>query len=99
MHSTRPAVFDDDPAALDVLWHALHPEPGGPDVRIRAVMISSVDGTTAVDGRSGPLGTPTDRLVYDEMRWRIAALLTQYPQAEPARCGFPPEWERLMGGM
>ena len=37
--------------------------------------------------------------VYDEMRWRIAALLTQYPQAEPARCGFPPEWERLMGGM
>ena len=37
--------------------------------------------------------------VYDEMRWRIAALFAQYPQAEPARCGFPPEWERLMGGI
>ena len=75
MHSTRPAVFDDDPAALHVLWHALVPEPGGPDVRIRAVMISSVDGTTAVDGRSRPLGTPTDRLVYDAMRARADVVL------------------------
>ena len=36
--------------------------------------------------------------VYDEMRQRIAALFTQYPQAEPARCGFPPEWESLLAG-
>ena len=34
----------------------------------------------------------------NEMRQRIAALFTQYPQAEPARCGFPPEWESLLAG-
>lgn len=75
MHSCRPEVVDDNPAALDVLWRALEPEPFGPAVRIRAVMISSVDGTTAVDGLSGPLGTPTDRLVYDAMRARADVVL------------------------
>ena len=75
MHTTRPVVLDHDPAALDVLWHALDPEPGGPAVRIRAVMIASVDGTTTVDGRSGALGTPTDRLVYDAMRARADIVL------------------------
>ena len=32
------------------------------------------------------------------MRQRIAALFTQYPQAEPALCGFPTEWESLLAG-
>lgn len=75
MQTTRPVVLDHDPAALDVLWHALDPEPGGPALRIRAVMIASVDGTTTVHGRSGALGTPTDRLVYDAMRARADIIL------------------------
>ena len=75
MHTTRPVALDHDPAALDVLWHALDSDPGGPAVRIRAVMIASVDGTTTVDGRSGALGTPTDRLVYDAMRARADVIL------------------------
>ncbi|MBB0989920.1 hypothetical protein G6009_00190, partial [Dietzia sp. SLG510A3-30A2] len=72
---TRPTVIDDDPAALEALWAALDPEPGLPVPCIRAVMISSVDGTTTVDGRSGGLGTPTDRLVYDAMRARADLIL------------------------
>lgn len=75
MHMTRPTVIDDDPAALEALWAALDPEPGLPVPCIRAVMISSVDGTTTVDGRSGGLGTPTDRLVYDAMRARADLIL------------------------
>ena len=70
MHQTRLTVLDDDPAALDILWNTLAPEPGHPAPRIRAVMISSVDGTTTVDGRSGALGTPTDGLVFHAMRAR-----------------------------
>lgn len=75
MHTTRLTVLDDDPAALEALWAALDPEPGLPVPCIRAVMISSVDGTTTVDGRSGGLGTPTDRLVYDAMRARSDLVL------------------------
>lgn len=75
MHTLRPAVLDHDPEALDALWRALDPEPVGPSVRIRGVMIASVDGTTTVDGRSGALGTPTDRLVYDAMRARADVVL------------------------
>ncbi|MBC7307838.1 dihydrofolate reductase family protein [Dietzia cinnamea] len=70
MHTTRLTVIDEDPAGLDALWEALEPEPDLALPRIRAVMISTVDGSTTVDGRSGGLGTPTDRLVYDAMRAR-----------------------------
>lgn len=70
MHQTRLTALDDDPAALDLLWDALAPEPGRRAPRIRAVMISSIDGTTSVGGRSGGLGTPTDGLVYHAMRAR-----------------------------
>lgn len=87
MHTTRPAVLDHDPAALDILWHSLDPEPEGPAVRIRAVMIASVDGTTAVDGRSGALGTPTDRLVYDAMRARADVILVGSGTALDERYG------------
>lgn len=75
MHTTEPVVLDHDPAALEVLWQALEPESHGPTVSIRAVMLASVDGTTTVDGRSGGLGTPTDRLVYDAMRARADVIL------------------------
>lgn len=40
--------------------------PGRPGVRLN--MIASVDGATAVDGRSGPLGGPPDRIVYRLLR-------------------------------
>ncbi|KAA0919609.1 dihydrofolate reductase family protein [Dietzia sp. ANT_WB102] len=75
MHTTRLTVLDDDPASLDTLWAALDPEPGLAVPCIRAVMISSVDGTTTVDGHSGGLGTPTDKLVYDAMRARADLIL------------------------
>lgn len=45
-------------------------EPSPAEPRLRAVMIASIDGTTTIDGRSGSLGTPTDKLVYDAMRAR-----------------------------
>lgn len=70
MHQTRLTVLDDDPAALDILWDSLAPEPGHQSPTIRAVMLSSIDGTTTVDGHSGGLGTPTDGLVYHAMRAR-----------------------------
>jgi riboflavin biosynthesis pyrimidine reductase len=70
VRSTRPPVLDGDPEALDAIWAALEPDPGPAPPLLRAVMISSVDGTTTVDGRSGGLGTATDRLVYSAMRAR-----------------------------
>ena len=70
MHQTRLTVLDNDTAALDILWNSLAPEPGSQSPSIRAVMLSSVDGTTTVDGHSGGLGTPTDGLVYHAMRAR-----------------------------
>lgn len=75
MRSTRPLELGDDPAALGSIWQALEPDPGLAPPLIRAVMISSIDGTTTVDGRSGGLGTPTDRLVYDAMRARADLVL------------------------
>lgn len=75
MRSTRPPALDDDPAALEAIWEALEPDQGSAAPRIRAVMITSVDGTATVDGRSGGLGTPTDRLVYDAMRARADLVL------------------------
>lgn len=73
--STRPPAIGDDPASLDAIWAALRPESPTAAPVIRAVMIASVDGTTTVDGRSGGLGTPTDRLVYDAMRARADLVL------------------------
>lgn len=75
MRSTRPPVLDQDPAALDALWHALDPEPSLPAPRIRAVMISTLDGTATMDGRSGGLSTPADKLLYDAMRARADLVL------------------------
>lgn len=75
MLTTRPDVLGADPASLAALWAALEPEEGSPTPCIRAVMISSVDGTATVDGRSGGLGTPTDTLVYDAMRARADLVL------------------------
>lgn len=75
MRSTRPPVFGDDPAGLERLWTALDPDPSLPTPCIRAVMISSIDGTTSVDGRSGGLGTPTDKLIFHAMRARADLVL------------------------
>lgn len=75
MYSTRLSVLDHDPAALDALWEALQPDDGRRDPCIRAVMISSVDGRTTIDGRSAGLGTPTDQLVYHAMRARADLIL------------------------
>jgi riboflavin biosynthesis pyrimidine reductase len=85
--STRPPALDDDPAALDAIWTALRPDRPTDAPMIRAVMISSVDGTTTVDGRSGALGTPTDRLVYDAMRARADLVLVGSGTALAERYG------------
>jgi riboflavin biosynthesis pyrimidine reductase len=42
------------------------PPPGRPWVLVN--MVSSVDGGTAIDGRSGPLGGPPDRKVFPNIR-------------------------------
>ena len=34
--------------------------------------------------------------VHAQMADRVAALFAQYPQAEPARCGFPANWEEVL---
>ena len=75
MRSKHPPVLDQTNAALDALWHALDPDPSSPAPRIRAVMISTIDGTATVDGRSGGLGTPADELVFQAMRARADVIL------------------------
>ncbi len=75
MSSTRPPELGDDPASLTELWSALEPTTGHTRPLIRAVMITSIDGTATIDGRSGGLGTPTDRLVYGAARARADVVL------------------------
>jgi len=43
--------------------------------RVVAVMVASVDGQTAIEGRSGALGHPADRAVFRELRGRADAVL------------------------
>jgi riboflavin biosynthesis pyrimidine reductase len=73
--STRPPVLGDDPGSLDALWEALAPDPAGPSPTIRAVMITSLDGSSTVDGRSAGLGTPADHLLFHAMRARSDLVL------------------------
>jgi riboflavin biosynthesis pyrimidine reductase len=61
-------------ALLDaVVADAVAPVPGRP--RTVGVMVASVDGHAAVNGRSGPLGGPEDRAVFRGLRSRADALL------------------------
>ena len=75
MRSTEPSVLDGSPESLDAIWASLEPEPSPGRPRLRAVMIASIDGTATIDGRSGGLGTPTDKLVYDAMRARADVIV------------------------
>jgi len=55
-----------DPVDPERVYADLPAAPGRPGVRLN--MIASVDGATAVDGKSGPLGGPPDRAVYRLLR-------------------------------
>jgi len=55
-----------DPAALYA--DPARRRPGRARPWVLANMIASVDGAVAVDGRSGPLGGPTDRAVFSVLR-------------------------------
>lgn len=102
MDSTRPPRVPEGDEAYRFVWEALAPETAtsAADPVIRAVMIASVDGTISVAGRSAPLGTPTDQLVYQGMRARSdlivagarTALLEDYGPAHLSE-----QWRRLRG--
>ena len=101
MPPTSPPEFGDDRGSRDALWEALAPDAAGPGPAIRGVMIGSVDGTTTVDGRSGGLGTPTDRLVYHGMRARSDLVLVGAATALDEGYGRPviaPEWREHRPG-
>lgn len=72
MPDTRPASVPAGAGAHEFVWRALDPAvvPAAGAPLLRAVMLTSLDGTTSVGGRSAPLGTPTDQLVYHGMRAR-----------------------------
>jgi len=55
-----------DPVDPAVVYADLPSAAGRPGVRVN--MIASADGATAVDGKSGPLGGPPDRVVYRLLR-------------------------------
>jgi riboflavin biosynthesis pyrimidine reductase len=55
-----------DPVDPERVYADLPTAPGRPGVRLN--MIASVDGATAVDGKSGPLGGPPDRAIYRLLR-------------------------------
>lgn len=50
-------------------------------------MVSSLDGATAVDGRSGPLGGPADRLVFRAVRAIADVILVAAGTARTERYG------------
>ena len=49
--------------------------PGAHDMRVVAVMIESVDGRTAIDGTSAPLGHPADTALLRELRTAADVIL------------------------
>ena len=70
----------EDPDGVAAL-HALYPQPGPADLSavyrptdrrhgrwVRVNMVASLDGATALDGRSGGLGGPADRTVFRTLR-------------------------------
>lgn len=69
MNPTSPYRLPAGPEGAATVWETLAPA-GEARLVIRGLMISSIDGTIAVGGVSGPLGTPTDHLVYQGMRAR-----------------------------
>ena len=52
-------------------WPARDPALGG----VALNMIASVDGRAAIDGRSGPLGSPADRVLFHALRARVDAVM------------------------
>lgn len=75
MRLTRPPVLGEDTVALDSMWAALSPESTTDTPVIRAVMITSLNGVSSVDGRSAGLGTTTDHLLFHAMRARADLIL------------------------
>lgn len=95
MPSTRPPVLGDDPSSLDALWSALEPAIDQRPPRIRAVMITSLDGSATVDGLTEGLATPTDQLVFHAMRARADMVLVGASTALAEGYGpavVHPEW-------
>jgi 5-amino-6-(5-phosphoribosylamino)uracil reductase len=66
-----PLLDEVDDAAL-AAHYAWPDAPAAPFVRVN--FVSSVDGSVAVDGRSGGLGTPADRVVFGLLR-RLAEVV------------------------
>lgn len=86
------AVDDVDPAAV-YAEGARTPPTGRPWVM--ASMVASADGSAAVDGRSGPLGGPADRAVFQLLRSLadvilVAAGTARAERYRPARGQVPP---------
>lgn len=63
----------DDPGTALTLFNAL--KRSSERLHIRANMITSLDGASDVDGKSGPLGTPADKMVFDTARAETQAIL------------------------
>lgn len=86
------------PELIDALG-AIYAYPDG--LCVRANMIASVDGAIVVDGRSGGLSGPADRLVFSVLRSLADVILVgagtaraeRYRQAQPAEL-----WQRLRAG-
>lgn len=65
MHQLVPTVADVDPVRTYVAGHRPRPE-GRPWIVVG--MITSLDGASALDGRSGGLGGPADKAVFRAVR-------------------------------
>lgn len=78
-----------DVAEVDPLPLYLGASRPAPDGRPWVVvgMVASVDGATAVDGRSGPLGGPADRIVFRAVRALADLILVAAGTARTERYG------------
>ncbi|WP_285683183.1 pyrimidine reductase family protein [Actinoplanes sp. NBRC 103695] len=63
----------DDDALLECYAYPAGLARDGPTLRMN--FVSSADGAATVDGRSGPLGGPGDKRIFDMLRLRCDALL------------------------
>ncbi len=91
--AASPAAASPVVAALAEIY--AHPAGGS----VRANMVSSVDGAISLDGRSGGLSGPADRLVFKVLRALADVVLVGAGTARAEHYGLAkPDWPQLREG-
>jgi riboflavin biosynthesis pyrimidine reductase len=101
--SSAPPVGSDDPAVTGLIETLAeiyaHPDGGGASQTwVRANMITSIDGASSVQGRSGGLAGIADKLVFGLLRSLADVILVGAQTARAEHYGLARVWPQLRQG-